>query len=173
MTRPHPTACLTLMCLLILPLAATAGDPVYEADAIVGIWSTEPNDDDAYSQVEVYSKDGKYEGRIVWLSSPVYADDEPEGEAGTPRLDHRNTDEALRGRPLMGMVLMIGFEHNGKNKWEDGRLYDPESGKTYDGKFTMKDPDTLELFGYVKVGFAKLGRNSRWTRVIAGEVDAE
>ena len=173
MTRSRPTVCLTLMCLLILPLAATAGDPVYEADAILGIWSTELNDDDANSQVEIYAKDGKYEGRIVWLSSPVYADDEPEGEPGTPRLDHRNTEEALRQRPLMGLVLMTGFEHNGQNKWEDGRIYDPESGKTYDAKFTLKDPDTLELFGYVKVGFAKLGRNSAWTRVITEEAVSE
>jgi uncharacterized protein (DUF2147 family) len=55
--------------------------------------------------------------------------------------------------------------HNGKNKWEDGRIYDPENGKTYRCKLTLKDEDTLELFGYVKVGFVKLGRDTTWLRV--------
>ena len=63
------------------------------------------------------------------------------------------------------MDLMTGFEHNGKNKWEDGHIYDPESGKDYRSKLTMKDPDTLEFFGYVKVGFVKLGRDTIWKRV--------
>lgn len=33
----------------------------------------------------------------------------------------------------------------------------------------MKDPDTLEVFGYVKVAFAKLGRDAIWEKVAEGE----
>ena len=69
----------------------------------------------------------------------------------------------------MGLVLASGFEFNGKNKWEDGSIYDPESGKTYRAKITMKDQDTLELFGYIKVGFAKLGRDTTWKRLAEKE----
>ena len=129
---------------------------------------TEPNDNGDYSHVEVYLADGKYSGRIVFLNSPVYREDEDEGTPGQPRVDTKNPDEKLRGRPLLGMDLMHGFAFNGKNKWEDGRIYDPESGKEYRCKVTMKDHDTLEIFGYVKVAFAKLGRDTIWKRVAEG-----
>ena len=143
-----------------------AGDPVYEKDAVLGIWKTEPNDNGDYSHVEIYETDGKYSGRIIYLNSPVVLAGDEDGVVGQPRADFKNPDEMLRGRPLAGMDLMFGFEHNGKNKWEDGRIYDPESGKEYNCKVTMKDPDNLEIFGYIKVGFAKFGRDTTWIRVI-------
>jgi uncharacterized protein (DUF2147 family) len=164
--RSAPTFCLTLLVLgFVMAGPAIAGDPVYDTDAVLGVWSTEPNDDGGYSHIEVYQAGDKYQGRIVWLSSPVYGDDEAEGTPGQPRADHQNSEESLKGRPLLGMDLMSEFEHNGKNKWEDGRIYDPESGKEYRCKVTLKDPDTLEVFGYIKVGFAKLGRDTVWKRV--------
>jgi len=166
-------ACLTLGLLLVCSCTAYAADQKYDTDAVLGIWATEPNDDGAYSHVEVFVQDGNYYGRIVFLSDPVYGDDEPEGTPGEPRADHENPDALLRGRPLLGIDLMTGFKFNGKNKWEDGRIYDPESGKDYRSKLTMKDPDTLEVFGYVKIGFVKLGRDSIWKRVVEAEAASE
>lgn len=148
-----------------LASVAVAGDPVFEKDAVLGIWKTEPNDNGDYSHVEIYLADGKYSGRIVFLNSPVFLEGDEGGEPGQPRSDFKNPDEALQERPLLGMDLMYGFKHNGKNKWEDGRVYDPESGKEYNCKVTMKDTDTLEIFGYIKVAFAKLGRDTAWVRV--------
>jgi len=156
-----------LITAVLTPWPAAADDPVFDTDAVLGVWVTEINDDGANSHVEIFNGDNGYECRIVWLSKPLYGDDETGGEPGTPRLDHRNSDPALRSRPLMGLVLATGFEFNGKNKWEGGRIYDPESGKTYNAKITLKDQGTLELFGYVKVGFAKLGRDTIWRRLVA------
>ena len=166
-------ACLTVMLLFIIPSAAVAADQEFDTAAIVGVWKTEPNEDGAYSHIEVFEEAGRYNGRIIWLSSPLYGDDEPEGPPGQPRIDKENPDDSLRERPLLGMDLMRGFQHNGKNKWEDGRIYDPESGKEYRGKVTMLDPDTLELFGYVKVGFVKLGRDTIWNRVTIPDTESE
>lgn len=158
-----------LMIAILAPRPAAAGDPVFEPDAILGTWVTEINDDGANSHIEIFVQNDQFACRIVWLSKLLYGEDESGGEPGTSRLDHRNTDPALRGRPLMGLVLASGFEFNGKNKWEDGSIYDPESGKTYRAKITMKDQDTLELFGYIKVGFAKLGRDTTWKRLAEKE----
>jgi uncharacterized protein (DUF2147 family) len=155
-----------ILVVLVLGTGALAGDPVYDTDAILGIWKTEPNDDGNFSHIEIYLEDGKYNGKIVYLNSPVVVEGDEHGTVGETRKDFKNPDESLRGRPLLGMDLMRGFEHNGKNKWEDGRIYDPESGKEYNCKATMMDDDTLEVFGYVKVGFAKLGRDTGWTRVV-------
>ena len=76
MNRSFRYACLTLGLLLVYLCTAFAADPKYDTDAVLGIWATEPNDDGAYSHVEIYPEDGKYNGRIVWLSSPVYEADE-------------------------------------------------------------------------------------------------
>ncbi|RKZ19961.1 DUF2147 domain-containing protein [bacterium] len=162
---------LLVLAILLLPCLALAGDPVFPADAIFGIWETEHDEPDVrWSHIEVYEEGGKVHGRIVWLSHPVYDEGDPDGPAGQPVVDTENKDEALRSRPILGMELMRGFEHNGKNKWEDGHIYDPESGKDYRCKATLKDTDTLEVFGYVKVGFVKLGRDSIWKR-LSPEVD--
>jgi uncharacterized protein (DUF2147 family) len=165
---PRPAVALLMGALLAAVVAApaTAADASFPADAILGLWETEHEEAEArWSHVEVYAKDGKVHGRLVWLSHPVYEEGNPDGPVGQPVVDFKNPDEALRGRPILGMELMRDFEHNGQNKWEDGRIYDPESGKTYRAKLTLKDADTLELFGYVKVGFVKLGRDSIWKRI--------
>ena len=47
--------------------------------------------------------------------------------------------------------------------WTDGRVYDPESGKTYQGRITLEQEDTLKLRGFV--GAPVFGRTSTWTRV--------
>jgi len=148
-------------------LAALAGTALAadDPDAILGIWVTEQKEPgDSYSHIEVELRDGKYAGKIVWLSDPVYKEDDP--EAGVTLHDRENPDESLRDRPLLGMDLMHGFRFNEKDgKWVDGKIYDPEAGKEYKCKVTMKDPDTLEVFGYIKVGFVKMGRDTIWKRV--------
>jgi uncharacterized protein (DUF2147 family) len=174
-THMHPRAHTSLARLAVglaiglvalgLPTGALAGDdPVFTADAILGFWETE-RQESGWSHIEIYEAGGKVHGRIVWLSNPVYDEDDPGGMAGQPVVDRNNPNESLRDRPLLGLELMRDFNHNGKNKWEDGRIYDPEDSKTYRCKLTLKDKNTLELFGYVKVGFVKLGRDTIWLRV--------
>ena len=172
MTSATRTPFITVLALALalivigLPGRAPAGDdPVFDADAILGIWETEHNED-KWSHVEVYEADGKIHGRIVWVSKSHYPEDDEQGMGGMPSVDRNNPDESLRDRSLIGLELMRDFKHNGKNKWEDGRIYDPENGKTYRCKLTLKDKDTIELFGYIKIGFVKLGRNTAWIRVV-------
>ncbi len=170
MTRASRLAFLVLavgVLLTAIPDTARADDPVLAPDAIVGVWETE-HEDDGWSHVEIYVKDGKIHGHIVWLKNPLYDAGEVDGLDNQPRVDLENPDKALRDRPILGLELMSDFAHNGKNKWEDGRIYDPKSGKDYRCKVTMKDDNTLEVYGYVKVGFVKMGRNTTWTRVVEG-----
>lgn len=148
-----------LLVLLLLPLPALADD----ADAILGQWATA----EAKSQVEIYEANGQYHGRIVALKEPLYPDDPDhedyaEGLAGQPKTDRNNPDEALQGRPIVGMQLMRGFRYDGGNVWSGGTIYDPESGKTYKCKLTLVAPDELDVRGYV--GISLFGRTTTWTR---------
>lgn len=80
-----------------------------------------------------------------------------------PDRDEKNPDPALRDRPLTGLELFSGFSYAGDGRWTGGRIYDPNSGKTYRSIVTWVDPETLKVRGYI--GAPLLGRTETWTRV--------
>jgi uncharacterized protein (DUF2147 family) len=81
---------------------------------------------------------------------------------GKPKMDRNNPSPDLRTRPLVGLQLMEGFRHKGDHAWEDGKIYDPESGKLYRCKMTLSSPQRLEVRGFI--GISLIGRTSTWTR---------
>ena len=125
---------------------------------IIGIWDNEDN----RAKIEIFHCGERYCGKIVWLRQPLYPTGEKEGMEGKPRADLENPDPELRSRPLLGLQIMQGFAYSGNDTWDEGRIYDPESGKTYRGKITLVSPHRLELRGYV--GIPLFGRSSVWTR---------
>ncbi len=144
---------------------AEEGKPVGDRDAILGIWETEHTETN-YSHVEVYKEAGEYHGKVIWLKNPLYPDDDPGGMGGQPRVDLNNSNKSLRTRPVMGLELMHSFKFDDDNgRWIDGRIYDPDNGKEYRCQITLRDPDTLDVYGYVKIAFIKVGRHTTWTRV--------
>ncbi len=76
-------------------------------------------------------------------------------------LDHNNPDPALRSRSLCNLEIGSGFEPSGDTEATGGRLYDPESGKTYKGNIALEG-DILKLRGYI--GVALFGRTETWHR---------
>jgi uncharacterized protein (DUF2147 family) len=87
--------------------------------------------------------------------------DDPEQRKPSDK-DNLNPDPALRDRALLGLTIMDGFTTAGDGKWKNGKIYDPNSGKTYKCKLTLVDANTLELRGYI--GISLLGRTETWTR---------
>jgi uncharacterized protein (DUF2147 family) len=97
-------------------------------------------------------------GKITWMKFP-------NDENGKSKTDTVNSDEKLRGRARIGMVIMSGFTHIAGKMWDNGSLYDYKKGKTYSGMMTLKDANTLNLRGYI--GFSFIGRSSStWTRTL-------
>lgn len=126
-----------------------------QADKVLGFWLTEKGT----SQVEIYkNSQGKYYGKISWL--------EELNENGKPKVDDENPDPALQNRPILGLPLLLAFEYDKKDKeWQNGSIYDPDNGKTYDCYMWFEDGDnnTLEIKGYV-MGMRFLGRTTTWKR---------
>jgi uncharacterized protein (DUF2147 family) len=125
-----------------------------QADKVVGFWLTTDKD----SQVEIYQgKDGKYYGKVSWLEEP--------NENGKPKVDDENPDPALQNRPILGLPLLQGFEYDREDKqWNNGTIYDPDNGKTYDCYMWFEeDPNTLHIKGYV-MGMKFVGRRVEWIR---------
>ncbi|WP_350587742.1 DUF2147 domain-containing protein [Psychrobacter sp. 78a-MNA-CIBAN-0178] len=71
---------------------------------------------------------------------------------------------SLKNQPVEGLQILSGLKADGNNTWSDGKLVDPESGKTYSGKLTLSDNgQSLDLRGYV--GSPLFGRSQTWKRI--------
>lgn len=82
-----------------------------------------------------------------------------------PDTDRNNPDPTLRDRSLMGITFLWGFTYEPKkNRWKDGKVYDPNNGKTYDAKLSLaKDSKVLKMRGYI--GISLFGRTAEFERV--------
>jgi uncharacterized protein (DUF2147 family) len=100
----------------------------------------------------------------IWTNAEKKATFVPNDPAtGKPKTDTPNPDPKLRSRPRLGMVFMQGFTYEDDNKWDNGKIYDPESGKTYSCYMKMESANTMEVKGYI--GFSLIGKSQTWTRV--------
>lgn len=124
-----------------------------DADAILGVWES----GNGKARIKIDKTGEHFAGRIVWLR-------EPNDEAGKPKLDKNNPEESLRTKPLRGYSMLKNFSHAGNKTWEDGTIYDPESGSTYSCTIEMTDENTLDVRGYI--GISLFGRTDVWKRVI-------
>lgn len=115
-------------------------------DAIIGEWLTQSKD----GKILIYKQGTKYFGKIIGGNS--------EG-----RKDTNNPDEKLRNQPLIGKVILNNFVFDGKSKWEEGTIYDPNNGKTYSCVIKLKSNNEMEVRGYV--GISLFGRTDMWTRI--------
>jgi len=100
-----------LFAAVLLPQAALAAEP------IAGRWVTE----NGRAVVTVGPCAGGVQcGRITQVLKPT---------PGGPTTDRNNPDAKLRDRPIRGLEILSGFRDGGGD-WR-GRIYDPESGKSY------------------------------------------
>ena len=121
-----------------------------KADDIVGIWLTGGKEP---AKIQIYRSGDKYYGKIVWLKYPE--------ENGMARLDVNNPDKSKRNQKIIGLVILRNFKFD-EDEWNDGKIYDPESGKTYSCSMSFKDNNTLKVRGYV--GISLLGRTETWIK---------
>ena len=124
-----------------------------DADRLLGVW--EPSNGKARVKIEKIGP--KYYGKIVWLKEPV------DPKTQQPKTDKNNPDESLRSVPLKGYRLLKDFSYAGNNSWSEGTIYDPENGSTYSCTISMKDPNTLDIRGYI--GISTFGRTYVWKRL--------
>lgn len=132
------------------------------ASDVVGKWITEKAETGNQIIVEVYQKaDGKYYGRIETLTMPVYTEGE---HAGKERMDLENPDPNLKGRKLVGIDFVSSFDYSEeKDKFENGKIYNPTNGKTYHSYMQLQKDGRLLVKGSIDKG-GLLGKKQYWTR---------
>jgi len=112
-------------------------------DEIIGLYWSPKKD----AKIEIYQKGNKYFGRSVWVA--------------TQRKDTKNPNESLRTREVLGIELLTGFSYE-DGAYTNGKIYDPESGKTYDCKMSM-EANKLKVRGYI--GISLFGRTEYFERI--------
>lgn len=129
---------IVLMLCLLVSLRTFA-----QGDRIIGLYWSPKKD----AKIEIYKKGGQYFGRSVW--------------ALNPRKDTENPNGALKTRQLLGVDLFSGFIYE-DGAYTAGKVYDPESGKTYDCKMNLNG-EVLKVRGYI--GISLFGRTEYFQRI--------
>src|SRR5262245_1292348 len=122
--------------------------------SVVGIWL----DDEGKAGIDIKPCGGEMCGVIVWLKDPL----DPSGKAWTDKL---NPDQSKRDRPVCGLQIIGGLKPGNGGDWQNGWIYDPEEGKTFDVEVSLKDANTLTVLGYA--GVRLLGETLHWKRLPA------
>lgn len=131
--------------LLLAIMAPCVGRLPAQQAGVLGQWQ-EPGG----SVIEVFRCNSDVCAKIVALS--------PQAPS---HVDGKNPDPAQRNRTLCGLQIGYGFHLDDPAHAEDGKLYDPKSGKTYRGSLTLED-GKLHLRGYI--GVKAFGRTEVWSR---------
>ncbi len=121
--------------------------PAFAAD-VTGTWQT-PTDEGV---VEIKACGSSVCGFLM------SSDDIRKNPAMT---DSKNGEASLRSRPLKGLQILQGFTGSG-GSWSNGKIYNPDDGKTYSSTLTLKGDNTLEVRGCV---FVPLCQTQTWTRL--------
>ena len=119
----------------ILTTVLGLASPAMAADPISGRWVTEDKD----AVVAIGDCGTSTCGTIArFLITP------PDG---LDQRDINNPDRNLRTRKLLGLPILTGFKKD-DDLWR-GRIYDPNTGKSYRSVVRRKDANTLEVKGCI------------------------
>lgn len=130
-----------ILILAFIPFAFSLS--AYAQSGIDGRWNTGRG-----GFVEIYDCGGKLCGKLV-------ASEEPD------RIDKNNPDPTKSKEKLIGHNILRNFVKTGDHVWKKGKIYNPNSGKSYSAKLTLAG-DVLKVRGYK--GVSLFGKTVEWTR---------
>jgi uncharacterized protein (DUF2147 family) len=119
----------------------------------VGKWhSIDDKTQEIKSEIEIVDNGGTLNGRVAKLLRK---------DAKQDAVCDDCTDDR-KGKPILGMEIIRGAKKaDGKDVWEDGKILDPENGKTYTLRLTpIEGGKKLEVRGSV----FGIGRTQTWVR---------
>ncbi len=120
----------------------------------VGVWnSVDDKTKELKSEIVISENAGVLSGKISKLLRKDAKQDD---------VCHECTDDR-KDKPLIGLEIIRGAKKaDGKDVWEDGKILDPENGKTYALRMTpIENGSKLEVRGSI----AFFGRTQTWVRV--------
>ncbi|HEY9343127.1 MAG TPA: DUF2147 domain-containing protein [Hanamia sp.] len=130
--------------------------PQQNADDIIGRWMSLKNN----FEVEIFRTGNEFKAKIIWFD-----DTDDTTRPMNERRDEKNPNRALRNQKILGMQVMHGLVYNKKNAvWENGKIYDATSGRTWSATLRIMKNRYLKVRGYWHFQF--LGQNLFFKRVL-------
>lgn len=110
-------------------------------DQIIGKWIVNK---ERNLIVRVFRSGETFKAAIVWFD-----DSDDKTQPMTIRCDTKNPDKNLRARKVIGLEVLNGLTYNEEKKeWQNGHIYDPSTGKTYNAKACLTNDGCLEVRGF-------------------------
>jgi len=121
----------------------------------VGLWQAVDNKTGKpNSHIRVWEENGKLFGKIEKLFKEPAQDQNPKCV---------KCEGDKKDKPILGMTILWDMKKKGE-RWEDGRIMDPDEGKTYGCKLELAEGGKkLKVRGFM--GFSMIGRTEYWQRV--------
>lgn len=140
----------------LLVLAASSPIAALAQETPAGAWKTV---DDASGKVRAIVRISESNGVLSGKIEKIFP--EP-GEEQHPRCIA--CTDARKDQAIVGLTIVSGLKREGDAMvWSGGEILDPDSGKVYKSKATLKDGGRkLEVRGYI--GVPLLGRSQTWLR---------
>jgi uncharacterized protein (DUF2147 family) len=120
-----------------LALSASAA---FASTSPVGVWYTQ----DKQGKVRIAPCGDKLCGVIISGRGK-------DGKPASGARDDANPNPALRSRPILGLQILRDFKPTGPGRWGGGKIYDPNTGRTYDSKLSLSNGGVLKVEGCVTV----------------------
>jgi uncharacterized protein (DUF2147 family) len=106
-------------------------------DAILGKWMNAEND----LAVEVYKQNSQFKAKVIWFA--CY-----DGTKMSDFYDKKNPETVLRNRPWLGMEVLNTLKFKGKGEWNNGHIYDPNTGRTLSSVCRLETLNILKVRGF-------------------------
>ncbi|HEY5746251.1 MAG TPA: DUF2147 domain-containing protein [Chryseolinea sp.] len=136
---------------LFLSLGTTGFNVKSPAERIIGVWESEEKN----LLIQISKEGGHFVGTMTYYQCATET-------IMRSRVDIENPDPKLVGRKLLGLKLVEKLSYQGDNVWGGGKIYDPNSGHTYDARVQLTNLNTVVVRGYWK--FRWLGRSMVFNR---------
>lgn len=123
---------------------------------ILGNWMATDNS----VMVQVFTVNKEYRAKVLWFDERLGS-----GKPMNLRTDTANPNPNLRKRKIIGMEILHGLRYDSTSRtWENGKIYDGSSGRTWDSAASFTDNGILKVRGYWK--FKWIGKTMYFSKVI-------
>lgn len=123
-------------------------------DDVLGRWISTDNK----VAVNIYKNGNNFQAKVIWFNDKLGS-----GKPMNSRVDEDNPDPNLRTRKIIGMDILEGLSYNSKtHRWQNGKIYDASTGRTWDAYLEIQKNGELRVRGYWK--FKWIGKTIHFRR---------
>ncbi len=133
-------AAITITSTGLVVLASRVSLHAQERYDITGLWMSSQRN----VVVKISSDSLYFGGTVTWFD-----DSDDTSRPMNTREDINNPDKDLRTRKIIGIKVLTGLLFNPRCRcWQAGKIYDVQSGKTWNASISLENINTIKVRGF-------------------------